>query len=278
MFVDALASVAEMRTLCVEVQGAHKMANMLEGGGKTPILSAAELEDLGFKLCAYPLTLLGVSIVAMRSALAGLKRGEVPMPPVLPTFEELQAVVGFPEYFDQEAKYAVPSSATAGNGSGPQNGGSGGTPPLAGSSPPRIEPVSAFVEPDVVIEPGAGRSADDAFVDGTVDLVRGSSDEDYRRSDSADRRAQWLRIKVSDASSGAVKLDTRFPAGFLGSVAAIIPQVAGLDLEALLRGEGFSGQRSDEDGEYNAKRRAGEPVFSFGDASDRIEIYIEDKP
>ena len=38
---------------------------MLEGGGKTPILSPIELEEIGFKLVAYPLSLIGVSIRAM---------------------------------------------------------------------------------------------------------------------------------------------------------------------------------------------------------------------
>jgi hypothetical protein len=39
---------------------------MLEGGGKTPILSPFQLEELGFKIVAYPLSLLGVSICAMQ--------------------------------------------------------------------------------------------------------------------------------------------------------------------------------------------------------------------
>lgn len=38
------------------------MANMLEGGGKTPILSPAQLQEMGFKLVAYPLSLLAVSV------------------------------------------------------------------------------------------------------------------------------------------------------------------------------------------------------------------------
>ena len=36
-----------------------QMANMLEGGGKTPILTPIQLQDLGFKVVAYPLSLLG---------------------------------------------------------------------------------------------------------------------------------------------------------------------------------------------------------------------------
>jgi hypothetical protein len=53
-----------------------QMANMLEGGGKTPLLSPEELQRLGFKLVAYPLSLLGVSIRAMEGALqVGVTRG-----------------------------------------------------------------------------------------------------------------------------------------------------------------------------------------------------------
>ena len=63
------------------------MASMLEGGGKTPILPAARLEALGFSLCAYPLSLLGVSVRAMEGALEGLKGGLVPQPPAMPTFQ-----------------------------------------------------------------------------------------------------------------------------------------------------------------------------------------------
>lgn len=39
---------------------------MLEGGGKTPILNPIELEEIGYKLVAYPLSLIGVSIRAMQ--------------------------------------------------------------------------------------------------------------------------------------------------------------------------------------------------------------------
>jgi hypothetical protein len=36
-------------------------ANRLEGGGKTPILSPAEPEEIGFSLVAYPLSLIEVT-------------------------------------------------------------------------------------------------------------------------------------------------------------------------------------------------------------------------
>lgn len=39
---------------------------MLEGGGKTPILTPHELEEVGYKLAVYPLSLMGVSLRAMQ--------------------------------------------------------------------------------------------------------------------------------------------------------------------------------------------------------------------
>jgi hypothetical protein len=72
------------------------MANMLEGGGKTPILPPEELQALGFKLVAYPLSLLGVSVRAMQDALIGLKSGRIPGVREMGTFVDLQMAVGFP--------------------------------------------------------------------------------------------------------------------------------------------------------------------------------------
>lgn len=220
VFVDALESAAEMRTLCVQVQGAHKMANMLEGGGKTPILTPAELEAMGFKVCAYPLSLLGVSVAAMRKALAGLQQGLVPLPPEMPTFQELQAALGFPEYFEEEARYAVPAANRSGSGSSkPEPGAPAYVAPLPSAleaAAAAASPVSTAVEPDAVMEPGAATSSSGSdpggggaresppppasSPSGTIDLYSGSRDEDgggYRQRDASDRRSQWLRIRAS---------------------------------------------------------------------------------
>lgn len=72
------------------------MANMLEGGGKTPVLPPSQLAAMDFRLVAYPLSLLGVSIRAMQDALVGLRRGRVPPVEALGTFADIQAAVGFP--------------------------------------------------------------------------------------------------------------------------------------------------------------------------------------
>eukprot|EP00850_Spirogloea_muscicola_P014435 SM000103S09527 [mRNA] locus=s103:504523:507417:- [translate_table: standard] len=109
LFVDALTSEEEMRAFCNILPDIPKMANMLEGGGCTPILSPDQLASIGFKLIAYPLSLLGVSMRAMQDALAALKSGRLPPPAVLPTFEEIKSVVGFPEYYADAQRYATES-------------------------------------------------------------------------------------------------------------------------------------------------------------------------
>ena len=100
-FLEAPRSEAEMRAYCDAVPG-PKMANLLEQG-KTPILPTLELEQMGFKIAVYPLTLLNVSINAMRQALACLRQGR----PVegLMDFETLQRIVGFHAYDAELARY-----------------------------------------------------------------------------------------------------------------------------------------------------------------------------
>jgi 2-methylisocitrate lyase-like PEP mutase family enzyme len=99
-FLEAPLGVEEMRRYCREVDG-PKMANLIEGG-KTPLLPHGELEDIGYKIAVYPLTLLNVSIVAMRAALKQLQGGQ---PTAAMTFEDLKRAVGFPEYYEEEARY-----------------------------------------------------------------------------------------------------------------------------------------------------------------------------
>ena len=104
-FVEAPRTVQEMRVICDAVDG-PKMANLL-AGGLTPILLPSELEEIGFKLAAYPLDLLRASIIEQQQALGMLaSRGAPPNELSLP-FEELQEVVGFPAYYAEADRYKV---------------------------------------------------------------------------------------------------------------------------------------------------------------------------
>ncbi|MER2532197.1 MAG: isocitrate lyase/PEP mutase family protein [Candidatus Competibacter sp.] len=100
-FLEAPLSEEEMRRYCNEVPG-PKMVNLIEFG-KTPLLPLARLEAIGYKIAVYPLTLLSVSIKAMCVALARIRQEETV--DVL-DFAELQTVVGFPEYYAGEERYA----------------------------------------------------------------------------------------------------------------------------------------------------------------------------
>ena len=102
-FLEAPLDEEEMRRYCVQVDG-PKMANLIEGG-KTPLLPPQQLEAIGYKIAVYPLTLLNVSIQAMRAALASLRRSERPGSAM--DFEDLKKAVGFPAYYAEEARYAL---------------------------------------------------------------------------------------------------------------------------------------------------------------------------
>ncbi|CAN1833437.1 2,3-dimethylmalate lyase [Linum perenne] len=111
LFIDALASRDEMRAFCDVSPLVPKMANMLEGGGKTPILNPLELEEIGYKLVAYPLSLIAVSIQAMQDALTAIKGGRIPPPGSMPSFEEIKETLGFNAYYEEEKRYATTSSS-----------------------------------------------------------------------------------------------------------------------------------------------------------------------
>lgn len=103
LFVEAPENRAEMERICREVGGAQ-MANMVEGG-TTPILPSAELQEVGYKLAAYPLTLLSASMAAMQRELANFKAG-LPASSLMP-FDELRRIVGFDDYDRDQQRYGV---------------------------------------------------------------------------------------------------------------------------------------------------------------------------
>jgi 2-methylisocitrate lyase-like PEP mutase family enzyme len=99
-FLEAPVSIDEMRRYCSDVPG-PKMANLIEGG-RTPLVSREQLESIGYTIAVYPLTLLNVSIRAMREALSQLRTGGRPD---TMDFDDLKSAVGFPAYYAEEAKY-----------------------------------------------------------------------------------------------------------------------------------------------------------------------------
>lgn len=108
VFVEAPRSAAEMEAVTAGVPGAVRVANMIEGG-RTPLLTPAELHDLGHDLIVTPLSALFAATRAMRDALERLRRdgtlrdaGEA-----IVSFAEFEEVIDLAAHRDLEARYAV---------------------------------------------------------------------------------------------------------------------------------------------------------------------------
>ncbi len=102
LFVEAPRSVKEMEDICRQAPGIH-MANIIEGG-KTPVLSAEDLHDIGFRIAAYPLALISAAMHAVTAALKELKDGIYPTS--IMKFSEVRKQVGFEDYYDMEKRYS----------------------------------------------------------------------------------------------------------------------------------------------------------------------------
>ena len=107
LFVEAPRDEREMERVCAS-SALPQMANLVEGGD-TPLLRPAALEAIGYRIAAYPLTLLSAATRAMQRALDALRRGE-PAADLLP-FGELRAAVGFDAYDAERVRYAEAAGA-----------------------------------------------------------------------------------------------------------------------------------------------------------------------
>jgi len=105
LFVEAPRTVEEMQAICTRAPGIH-MANIIEGG-KTPVLSPEDLQDLGFRIAAYPLALISAAMQAIADALKDLKTGIYPSK--IMDFSEIRKQVGFEDYYTMEKRYGTSS-------------------------------------------------------------------------------------------------------------------------------------------------------------------------
>lgn len=98
VFIEAPETVEELARVGSEFRHVPQMANMLDGGGRTPILPPGELARLGFAMAAYPTTLLFRIVKTMQAALAELRAGRVAPAGQLVGFDEFKDIVGFADW------------------------------------------------------------------------------------------------------------------------------------------------------------------------------------
>src|SRR5256714_1006267 len=106
LFVEAPKSRGELARIAKALPGVLLMANMVEGG-KTPILPAAELEQIGFALVIFPggiVRALGRMAAEFYGSLAANGTTE-PFRDQMLGFEEINRVVGTPEMIALGKRY-----------------------------------------------------------------------------------------------------------------------------------------------------------------------------
>ncbi|MFN4163171.1 MAG: oxaloacetate decarboxylase [Ferrovibrio sp.] len=107
LFVEAPQSVDEMRTITSRFGNrVPLLANMVEGG-KTPLLSAADLAEIGYRLVIFPGGLTRALAHCMTAYFASLKRNgtTAPFRDQMLDFAALNALIGTPELLAQGRQY-----------------------------------------------------------------------------------------------------------------------------------------------------------------------------
>jgi 2,3-dimethylmalate lyase len=106
VFVEAPESIDELEQIAAALPGVVRVANMVETG-RTPLLTPAELHDLGFDLIVSPLSGLFSATKALRDTLATLRakgtlRDDLDR---LVEFDAFGAIVELDRHFTLDEKY-----------------------------------------------------------------------------------------------------------------------------------------------------------------------------
>ncbi|KAL3007743.1 hypothetical protein AAZX31_08G351900 [Glycine max] len=242
LFIDALASREEMKAFCDVSPLVPKMANMLEGGGKTPILNPMELQDIGFKIVAYPLSLIGVSIRAMQDSLTAIRGGRIPPPGSMPSFEEIKDILGFNAYYEEEKRYATTTN-----------------PQLSKRESSNLYSIQRRDQVDT-------EQTNQSFKDPIVEVI--TPDDVYNKYGADSSRnpfsgiwSRTLRVKIT-GRDGFERLDLRIPAGFLDGITNIVPALGGINIKELL--------------DDATEEVGGKLLLDFQDRmGDRIQVFLE---
>ena len=117
LFVEAPKTRAELKRIPPALGGVPLMANMVEGG-KTPVLSAAELESMGFALVIFPggiVRALGRMASEYYASLAAGGTSE-PFRSRMLDFTGLNELIGTPEMLALGKRYDAPARPSGSKG------------------------------------------------------------------------------------------------------------------------------------------------------------------
>jgi len=105
LFVEAPTSLEQIEKIAEALPG-PKLMNMFHGG-KTPLVSAPVLKEMGYQIVIIPSDLQRAAIHAMSSVLDAIKSDgdSGAMIEQMVSFKEREEIVGTAEYMEQEARY-----------------------------------------------------------------------------------------------------------------------------------------------------------------------------
>jgi methylisocitrate lyase len=108
IFIEAPQSLDELRAVKEAIPDRPLFANMVEGG-KTPLLSWQELQDLGYKMVVFPLSALLAAARAVGDVYAELYANKTTAGVIdrLVSFHDFEQIVGVPELRALEERYGV---------------------------------------------------------------------------------------------------------------------------------------------------------------------------
>ena len=105
IFVEALTNVEQMKEACARIDR-PMLANMVENG-KTPMLDAKKLCEIGYKLAIYPTCTLFAATKALQNLLTQLRQDQtlVTCLPSMVDFAEFNALMGLDEIREYERSF-----------------------------------------------------------------------------------------------------------------------------------------------------------------------------
>lgn len=101
LFVEAPQTEEELQEVARNLPG-PKMVNIVEGGD-TPDLPNEHLQAMGYRIAAYPLSLMASAMQAMVTTLQAMRSDQRPG---RMDFSELRSRIGFDTYYEDSERYA----------------------------------------------------------------------------------------------------------------------------------------------------------------------------
>lgn len=107
VFIEAPQTIEDLKTIAQSLPNIPLFANMIEGG-KTPLLTPAELQKLGYKIVVFPLAGLFAATHAMQTCFNHLKQnGTTTGLNNLVNFQQFEEIIDLPKYRQLEQQFSA---------------------------------------------------------------------------------------------------------------------------------------------------------------------------